>query len=911
MPDVFISYSRRDLEFVRRLHDALVTRGKDVWVDWEDIPPTAEWLQEVFEGIEASDNFLFVITPNSLTSDVCERELRHALARQKRLVPILRRDADGTRVPEALASRNWTFFRDEDAFAHSLDSLVAALDTDLEWVSEHTRLLGRSLEWEKEGRDSSFLLRGRDLADAEHWVASQTAEHEPRPTSLQMEYVLASRSAATRRQRVVIGVALGGAVIAAGLAVFAWSQRNEAIDQRQRAERQARLALSRQLAAESIVALKSDPQQSLVLASDAATTAGTSEAVDALRSALLNSRLRSLVETGAQVNGIAVDPKGRLVAAALENGRMRIWNVRTRKPVLTRRLPADSAWSVSFSHDGSLVLGAGKGGVSIWSTSPNVRRPLASFDRSGEPAAVAVSPNGKLVATGDHDGVVRLWRIATRMSDPRTFRPPGGRSPVTAVAFSADGSRVAATNAAHTAVWSLRTKRPILRARENDWAVDFSPDGLHVAAGDERGVIRVWNLRTGHAVTIRGHEGRITALAYSADGRSLVSASEDETGRIWDPATGSSLAELRGHDGLVLSAVFAPDGKSVLTGGQDGTIRTWAANLDPIRAELAAPDKQELRDVSFDPSGEHVVAASQDLSAFIWDIRSGRRLSLPHAHRKDAWVESAQFSHDGRLVLTAGDDGRAKVWDASNGALLRTLRAPGGEPLQDAAFSPDGRLVAAGGASSHVIRLWQWRQGKPLADLGGFADGVRGVAFSPAGGLVAGAGTKAVRVWRVGERAPFAVLRSRERSDRLTSVAFDPSGRLVAAGSSSGAAWIWDLATKKPVVRIIRHDDDVSDVGFSFDGRYLVTTTRHSGFASVSTVPGGHFVTEIRPSAASLQAASFAPHRRDIAVAGAGGRITLFDCAECRPLRSLVCLAATRVTPEIRAQARKTFRRCT
>ena len=104
MPDVFISYSRRDLEFVRRLDASLVARGKDVWVDWQDILPTAEWLEEVFEGIESSDNFLFVISPDSLTSEVCTRELGHALEQRKRLVPVLHRDADNQ--PRAGSARS-------------------------------------------------------------------------------------------------------------------------------------------------------------------------------------------------------------------------------------------------------------------------------------------------------------------------------------------------------------------------------------------------------------------------------------------------------------------------------------------------------------------------------------------------------------------------------------------------------------------------------------------------------------------------------------------------------------------------------------------------------------------------------------------------------------------------------------
>ena len=143
-------------------------------------------------------------------------------------------------MPGALAARNWTFFRPDDDFAAAVDALVVALDTDLDWVRAHTRLLGRSLEWEKLDRDSSFLLRGRDLDDAEQWAAARSPYDQPQPTPLQLEYVLASRSSATRRQRITVTAALVAVAVAASLAVLALVQRNEAVEQQAVAERQAR-----------------------------------------------------------------------------------------------------------------------------------------------------------------------------------------------------------------------------------------------------------------------------------------------------------------------------------------------------------------------------------------------------------------------------------------------------------------------------------------------------------------------------------------------------------------------------------------------------------------------------------------------------------------------------------------------
>ena len=171
---------------------------------------------------------------------------------------------------------------------------------------------------------------------------------------------------------------------------------------------------------------------------------------------------------------------------------------------------------------------------------------------------------------------------------------------------------------------------------------------------------------------------------------------------------------------------------------------------------------------------------------------------------------------------------------------------------------------------------------------------------------MAGAAGDEVRVWRVDDGSLAAV---RSGRGELMSVAFDPSGELVAAGSSTGSAWLWDLRTKKPIARLAGHQDTVSAVAFSGDGRFVVTAG-HDGVAKVWTVPGGELVTALRTPASELEGAAFAPSGRSLAVAGTGGRGTVFDCAECRTLRSLVCLAARRVTPKVRAREEDVFARC-
>jgi len=235
MADIFISYSRKDKDFVHRLDESLKSRGREAWVDWEDIRPTEEWMQAIYGAIEGADTFVFVLTPDSVASDVCGREIAHAAAHNKRMVPIVAREPNAGSAPEALAKLNWIFFRESDDFEKATDALINALDTDLDRVHAHTRLLTRAIEWESKGKNKSFMLRGDDLRAAERWLADASTSKEPKPTALQTEYIIASRKAATRRQQIALGTVTFGFVVAIALAIVAFFARQEAVNQKGKA----------------------------------------------------------------------------------------------------------------------------------------------------------------------------------------------------------------------------------------------------------------------------------------------------------------------------------------------------------------------------------------------------------------------------------------------------------------------------------------------------------------------------------------------------------------------------------------------------------------------------------------------------------------------------------------------------
>ncbi len=229
MADMFISYSRKDIEFGQRLHTNLVEGKRDIWIDWNNIPLAAEWWDKICEGILASDNVVVIISPSSLASPICNLEIEHAIKLNKRIVPILYQNTNEQKAYaelitvvlndfqrallkdrdlltiardnwRVLSGLNWINFTDEAKFQEKLQALLQAVDTDLDYVDEHTRLLVRAADWASMKHNLSLLLQGDDLTMAMKWLEN-AKDKLPQPAPLQQQYILKSLHIAQERER--------------------------------------------------------------------------------------------------------------------------------------------------------------------------------------------------------------------------------------------------------------------------------------------------------------------------------------------------------------------------------------------------------------------------------------------------------------------------------------------------------------------------------------------------------------------------------------------------------------------------------------------------------------------------------------------------------------------------------------
>jgi formylglycine-generating enzyme required for sulfatase activity len=205
MARIFVSYSRKNIDFCKRLTEELQKRDLDFWVDWEGIPPTVDWLKEIEKGVEEADAFLAIVSTDWISSRNCIIELEYAVKNGKRLIPVVPHDIVWDDVPPELSHLNFIFFTEKFDFNLQLDKLFTALDTDYDWLKTHRRLQVKALDWERSNKEGGFLLHGKDLEEAEQQI-SINANKDPHPTDIQREYVLLSRQGATRQRRITTGV---------------------------------------------------------------------------------------------------------------------------------------------------------------------------------------------------------------------------------------------------------------------------------------------------------------------------------------------------------------------------------------------------------------------------------------------------------------------------------------------------------------------------------------------------------------------------------------------------------------------------------------------------------------------------------------------------------------------------------
>jgi WD40 repeat protein len=656
---------------------------------------------------------------------------------------------------------------------------------------------------------------------------------------------------------IVGGVA---ALILAASLIYSYLQISEARDvavEQSIGRAKEAVQLSIQLARTS---LDTDPSQSLRYLKEASRSPyfDSWASLRTIASDALSRGVPRLLKGGAKsIEDAALSSDGSLLAAADEDGTVQVWQLPEGKLLSTLPPGEGERKAISFSPDHKLLAVSYGASVSLWAPDGAVRR---TIDATSIVNALSFSPDGSQLALACQDGRLRLFETASGDSK-RTLN--SGAASLSRLSFSVDGSLLAAAGAGSVFVWEsgreaiLATLGTSQSEREIA-ALSFSADGKLLAAAHDKDIF-LWRidpsasvvedvaeeacqgrvLSSGQrcaavsskgsllfsAMDLKGHEWPVYSLAFSPDGETLATASEDRSVRIWktkDCSAATCIPEiLSKHKGSVLWVTFSADGRTLFSSSRDRTIRLWDMSTRK-EAGVLLGHQGEVNKVFFSEKEQRVISVGDESSLFLWDMRQiGTRAFIGHS---DA-VFSLRFSPDGKTIVTASNDKTARLWDVSCGGgdfslycdkVSRVIEL--GASAWDVAFSSDGKLFYIA-LSDGTVAVWSAESGARVATMSGHEGDVYALDRSPDGALIASAGKdKTIRIWETSNHKQKIVLEG--HTDSILDVSFSADQRYIASASQDGTVRVWDVASGKEVFQSRgAYHDQYSSICFSPDGR--------------------------------------------------------------------------------------------
>lgn len=523
-----------------------------------------------------------------------------------------------------------------------------------------------------------------------------------------------------------------------------------------------------------------------------------------------------------------------------------------------------SVSAISYTPDGSMIASSGHfgDGIKLWSLAGGrMIRTLPGSSMNpfifGPMLPIRFTPDGKFAIAIGEGSAIGVWSVQSG----KLVRviPQGGRS----LDLSTDGQVIASANGANVRLIDFNTGSVIrtLAGSGTMNAVDISPDGSSVAAGDQLGNIRTWRTSDGQQqLFFSAHSSSINAISYSPNGVLIGSAAANGTATLWNAQSGLPAAQLVGHSQYVSSLVFSPDGNRVATAAWDDTVRTWQVPsgtpiamlptgqdvqclaFHPSMNRLAVGMSRQVSEldgatlahiqstveftqtisaVAFSPDSSFIAAGSYDAKVSLYDSATGARITqIPTG----AGVMAQAISPDASKIVVATNDQLVKVFRIKDGALLGTY--PPGWYAYALAWSPDGQIVADGNLMNEV-HLRRASDQVLLATLTGHTDTIKALAYTPDGTkLLSGSEDGTVRVWT----SQGAFVRSLGPTGRIiNSIDVSPDGQYVLAGTNNAMAFLWRISDGALIYSFSTGVGHVLGVKFASNGKVFYTASAVGG----------------------------------------------------------------------------------
>jgi WD40 repeat protein len=792
----------------------------EAYLDKKDIAPGEAWQERLGQLILAADTVVFVISPDSIRSPICNWEVEETRRLSKRLLPVVLRSLPEGSVPSGLAKLNYIFFdpqrfpgQTEDAvFDLGLAQLLPALEVDIVWVREHTRLVALAARWDADGRPSAQLLRGSEITAAEAWLARQPMQ-APRPPGVLLEYIQASREH-DDQERVRLKRLSG-----IGFVKPARQATDEGL-------------YDRALRYAAVGALRADDPDFRLLP----------ELHRALQRAAVESRTLALVNHGEPVHCTAFSGDGtRIIAATSHPG---VFHAANGQPITGLVGSKQSTRIAALSHTGSRAATYAWNDdqmVRIWDFGSSASMPLkASGVGAGLRDLIFCYDDRFLVGTGL---VLAVWNLQT--GDQLRFEASTREKRTIWCAASANAGVIyGCAQGRSIVVRQLEKDREFARIDEPSDRVEtlaLSRDGKYLLAVTQDHIVRVWDLSDRRLIAELPNIGPITqkhtlsgwrsSATFSPDGTCVAVASADNAVRLWDLPTGRKLCELRGHEDLVTSTAFDPTGTRLVTSSLDKTSRIW--NLKGTREEVALEAHGgPLRTAAYSPDGTQILSSPfQASSARLSSAMTGQPVATWSASRRP--VASACFSPDGKSIALVSADEVVILDPKTNRTITRV-------PHENAtaacvAFAPDGTKIAT--PAARVAQVWSVPTGKKISEAkgGGHDGGITSISFSPDGTRLLTTGS----VWEAvvtDVASGNEIFKLEHHSGPMCRSSYSPNGQFIVTLAEHTPPQLWDARTGKLLRKIEMTSSWLFSVHFFPDSLRIATASRDRSVSAVNLV---------------------------------------------------------------------------
>ncbi len=674
----------------------------------------------------------------------------------------------------------------------------------------------------------------------------------------------------------------------------------------------------------------------------------------------------------APVDALAISKDGSQFVTGGKDGFARLWDRATGKVIAAFDHQKYPVLAVAISPDGkTLATGCEDpdGFLKLWNleshsqlarvfSDPGQKTPFDKGHTEGV-LSITFSKDGTRLLTSSYDKTARLWELETGKQLRRFW---GHNWWVWDANFSTDERRVVTASQDGTAViWSVETGQqgaPFTGHQGPVYSAHFSPDpeSTHVVTGGYDRRILLWKpedivpydfskivsgkqKETSPYIAFEGHQETVQSAEFAADGTMIISASHDNTVKLWDIATTKAIKTFRGHDSWVQAATLFNDGKWVLSASHDAHLKLWNiadyAEIRTLNGRVLAQHVDAILDVSFSHDGTHLVTASRDKTAISWDVATGepqKEFSEGHAflasnavflpdHKRLAtaavdnsvriWdiqtgTEQKKFEHtgrsaaidvsaDSRLLLTGSDEKTVRIWDIESGRRSKEFKGHQSE-VSAVAFSPDMRVCASGDARGRCM-LWDVATGALLQHLEGHTRRISAVKFLPDGKtLLTASGDNTVGSWDIetGKENKASILK---HPDAILSMAIFQNGKQVATSCADGLVRIWDIATPEVTQTIQPAQGLINSVSISHDDKRILTANVQQRVIQVWAVdtgkellvPGGNGqlnpFLDFKTKGGMLWTAVYSPYHDSILTVG-GRDARLWDGMNAKPVMS-------------------------